>query len=248
MRPVIRILVLGISLASAALPALAAETTIRFCGYKWTVKSGDRLGPGPNRWSAGNVWVDTSGALHLKLARSNGLWECAEVSSKDRFGFGTYQFQIAGRVDQLDKNVVFGLFNYPTSDVGSDGTNEIDIEFARWGNERAHNGIYTVWPPRKDAGNSSQTFSFALNGEKTTHRFTWKPDSLLFQSLQGHVTDDTNEFGRWLFQPASPELSLAQKPMPILINLWLFRGQPPSDGKPVEIVVRQFKFTPLVPK
>ncbi|HEX2756758.1 MAG TPA: hypothetical protein VHM48_14910 [Candidatus Limnocylindrales bacterium] len=29
------------------------------------------------------------------------------------------------------------------------------------------------------------------------------------------------------------------------MNLWLFRGQPPSDGQGIEIVVTDFTFTPL---
>jgi hypothetical protein len=43
-------------------------------------------------------------------------------------GFGRYQFWIEGRVDRLDPNVVLGLLNYPTPDVGPDATNEIDID------------------------------------------------------------------------------------------------------------------------
>jgi hypothetical protein len=28
------------------------------------------------------------------------------------------------------------------------------------------------------------------------------------------------------------------------MNLWLFKGRPPTDGQPVEIVIRSFQFTP----
>ncbi|HLK55948.1 MAG TPA: glycoside hydrolase family 16 protein [Chthonomonadaceae bacterium] len=247
MQRILSALLCGIGLSLAAVPTLAAETTLKFSGYEWTVKSGDKLGPGPNRWSPDNVWVDKAGALHLKIAQSDGVWQCAEVSTKKRFGFGTYQFQVAGRVDRLDKNVVLGLFNYPTSDVGKDGTHEMDIEFAHWGNEKAPIGNYTVWPVKTGAHNASSSFSFTLNGDYSTQRFTWKPDSLLFQSLHGHRDDDKNEFQRWLFQPAMPQDAISQQPMPVLINLWLFHGQAPSDGKPVEIVIKQFKFTSLQP-
>ena len=37
---------------------------------------------------------------------------------RSRPGFGRYQFQVAGRLDLLDDNVVLGLFNYPAGDVG----------------------------------------------------------------------------------------------------------------------------------
>jgi hypothetical protein len=28
------------------------------------------------------------------------------------------------------------------------------------------------------------------------------------------------------------------------MNLWLFKGRPPTDAQPVEIVIRSFSFTP----
>jgi len=105
---------------------------IEFGGYTWAVRSG-RGGPGPNVWDENNVWMDTSTNLHLKISQRDGKWSCAEVTMKKRLGFGRYQFQTTGRLDRVDDNVVLGLFNYPTGDVGQDGTHEIDIEFARWG-------------------------------------------------------------------------------------------------------------------
>ena len=119
----------------AAFPSFPAKT-IRFSGYNWKVKSGSHEGPGPNNWDENNVWVDQGGYLHLKLSKQGDRWYCSEVSTEDRLGFGRYQFWVVGRVDRLDPNVVFGLFNYPTPEVGPDGTNAIDIEFAKWGKPR----------------------------------------------------------------------------------------------------------------
>jgi len=113
--------------------ASAKATTLRFSGYDWTVKAGNGLGPGPCNWSDSNAWVDSDGALHLKLTKVGGTWYCAEIESVQRFGFGEYQFWVEGAIDALDPNVVLGLFNYPPPAVGPDGTNEIDVELARWG-------------------------------------------------------------------------------------------------------------------
>jgi hypothetical protein len=124
-----------LALLIAAFPSSPAKT-IRFAGYEWIVKSGINRGPGPNNWNENNVWVDQGGYLHLKLTKQGNRWYGAEVLSRDRLGFGRYQFWIVGRVDRLDPNVVFGLFNYPTPDVGPDGTNEIDIEFASGASQR----------------------------------------------------------------------------------------------------------------
>jgi len=131
--------------ANASSPA----KTLRFAGYDWVAKSATHEGPGPNNWNENNVWVDQGGYLHLKLTKQGDRWYCAEVLTKDRLGFGRYQFWVVGRLDRLDPNVVLGLFNYPTPDVGPDGTNEIDIEFAQWGKPEAPIGNYTVWPARE---------------------------------------------------------------------------------------------------
>ena len=140
------------------LPAIAAlmaggnsadAATIKFSGHDWQIRpSATNGGPGPNRWEEKNVSVDASGHLHLKLTERDGKWYCAELYTRKALGFGLYEFQVVGRLDRLDPNVVFGLFNYPEPDVGRDGTNEIDIEFSRWGHPSADIGNYTVWPVR----------------------------------------------------------------------------------------------------
>lgn len=208
-------------------------------------KSGDGLGPGPCNWSAADAWVDGKGWLHLKLTQQGGTWYAAEIESVKRFGFGRFQFYVIGQIDKLDQNVVLGLFNYPTPDVGVDGTNEIDIEIARWGTPAWPNLNFTVWPARAGVATSSKTYFFSLNGTYTTQRFTWRGSGVLFQSLYGHRNDDTNEIARWNFAPHSPARAIPQKPMPLHLNLWLFDGKPPADGKPVEIVVKAFSYRPL---
>ncbi len=231
----------GGELATAA----SVSTTIQFSGYQWDVRSGTG-GPGPNTWDPANVWVDAQGALHLKITAQGGAWSCAEVSTKKRFGFGRYQFQVISPLDQLDRNVVLGLFNYPTPDVGVDGTNEIDIEFARWGDEANPPGNYTVWPAQAGLAPRTHPFSFALDGTYTTHRFTWSSRRIFFQSLYGHRNDNRNRFASWVYRPSAYAKYIPQKPMPVHLNLWLFQGLPPTDGQEVEAIVKSFKFTKLV--
>ena len=221
----------------------APAATIRFGGQEWHVRSGHG-GPGPNAWEERNVWLDSSGGLHLKISLRDGKWSCAEVTSKARLGFGRYQFQIEGRPDLFDDNVVLGLFNYPTPDVGGDETHEIDIEFARWGSAKNPMGNFTVWPVEKSLGNTTKTFALALNGSATTHRFDWSSTRVLYRSLHGYRDDDAEEIARWNFEPTDPLRRIAQKPMPVHLNLWLFKGRPPKDGKEVEVVIRSFGFVP----
>jgi hypothetical protein len=222
----------------------ADAKTIRFGGYDWTVRSGQG-GPGPNQWDESNVWLDDSGFLHLKIRRRDGTWSCAELTLQQRLGFGRYQFQIDGPIDRFDPNVVLGLFNYPTRDVGGDATHEIDIEFARWGNPKFPIGNFTVWPVEKALKPTSKTFEFRLTGNGSTHRFEWTSTQVRYQSMQGHRDNDDELIQTWNYAPSDSAKRIAQQPMPLHLNLWLFRGQPPTDAQEVEIVVRSLRFTPI---
>ena len=229
--------------------------SLKFAGREWEVRAAGKGGPGPNQWNPANVWVDKAGMLHLKITHITGkvnptqaAWQCAELTSKERLGMGRYQFQVIGRVDRLDQNVVLGLFDYPTPDVGVDATNEIDIEFARWGNPKWPNGNFTIYPSVGERGkNDSYTYTFALEGADkdafTTHRFTRFGDKVTLQSLYGHRDDDQQQFATWVYAPPDKRL-IPQKPIPVHINLWLFQGKVPTDGREVEIVIKSFTFTP----
>ena len=162
-----------------------AAATVSFGGYEWLIRSYGG-GPGPNEWDSGNVYVDESG-LHLRISRRDGVWTCAEVVMTETLGFGTYQFEITGRPDLFDRNVVLGLFNYPPSaEVGPDGSNEIDIEFAQWGNLNVQNRLnWTVYPPALGPEKGHRDVPIALNGEASTHRFEWSADGVRYWSFQG---------------------------------------------------------------
>ena len=228
----------NVSTSSSANNATAA--TIQFSGYTWNVKNGVGLGPGPNNWSSNNVWVDASGFLHLRISKDpiTGKWNCAEVSTQQTFGFGKWQFWVEGRIDQMDKNVVLGLFNYS----GNDGFDEMDIEWARWGNRRYPNCNYTVWPAQQGFKNFSYTKEVALSGPNTTQRFMRTSTSVLFQSLQGFVDDNSNQLATATC--TNPPNSISMLAMPAFINLWLFQGRAPSDRKTVEIIIHKFSYTP----
>src|SRR5512140_2545072 len=147
------ITVLGVTLAVGRAGRAA---TINWKGHTWNVTAGGMAGV--CQASAANVTIDTDGYLHIKIANSGGTWTGAEIFSADKIGFGTYQWQIDGAVDKRDKNVVVGLYPYvPEAGIGSDGPNELDIEYARWGNASYPNGNYPVSPPT-GTGSTEITF------------------------------------------------------------------------------------------
>jgi hypothetical protein len=135
---------------------IQAQSTLKWQGYTWFIRSAHAEGPGPNDWSTSNVWLDSKGFLHMKIAQVNGKWSCAEIWTDHPLGFGTYQCQVEGPIDTIDPNVVFSMFSY----AGPDGTKEIDIEFARWGNPKFFNGSWTVYPNDNDGKKESNGFEF----------------------------------------------------------------------------------------
>ncbi len=93
----------------------------------------------------------------------------------------------------------------------------------------------------------SKSFPFTLESGESTHRFTWSKSQILFTSLRGLRTDDGEEFSRWVFSPENTSQRISQQPMPVHINLWLFKGREPKNSQEVEIVVQRFSFTPENP-
>lgn len=99
----------------ASTRASAAPRTIDFSGHTWVVKAGNsKVGPGPNYFSSSSshVWVDASGRLHLRIAKSRGKWWSAEVIGSQSLGYGTYTWTLDSPVNGLSPNAVLGLFTW----------------------------------------------------------------------------------------------------------------------------------------
>jgi hypothetical protein len=218
------------------------DRKISFSGYEWNIRDAkEKEGPGPNYFSDSCVQVDGLGRLHLLITKDpkNGRWICPEITSSMKFGFGTYTFVVEGAIDHFDKNIVLGLFNYS----GNDGYDEMDIEFARWGNPAYPNLNYTIWPAKTDtARNNSTTKEFSLRSTLSTHYFRRNADSVVCASFDSISTDPKYLIFSSVF--AKPKTSVSRLEMPVHINFWLFNGNAPEDRKPVEVIIRSFQFKP----
>ncbi len=211
---------------------------ISFSGYNWLVDdSGMALkNPGGNFFSSSveNVRIDMSGRLRLSITSRDDRWYCAGVSLPESLGYGRYIFHLATRPSMLDRNVVGGLFLY------QDDRNEIDIELARWGEEVNSNSHFVI-QPSVHAGNIC-SFDADFRGRRSTWVIDWSADRVYFSAYRGYH-DDTPGSGKII-----SEWSYTGKDIPkaglerVMINLWLFRGNPPADGRQNEIVVRSFEF------
>ncbi len=241
MRRTVAVAVAGMG-AALGFAGFARAASITWKGHTWQVTSGGMAGV--CQGDPQNVTIDASGYLHLRIANNGGTWTSSELFTTDRLGFGTYQWQVDGPIDTYDKNVVLGLFPYgPAANIGTDGTNEIDIEFSRWGQAGGPNGDWTDYPASgTTVGELSYTFS--LGGSTlSTSRFTWSATSIADALLGGlqAVGDSTGLIKSWTYAPNNPAVNIPQQALPLGMNLWCF-DSPPSDGKPVEVIIRDFVF------
>jgi hypothetical protein len=223
-------------------PAESRAATIAWKGHTWQLTSGAMAGVCDG--DPQNVSIDANGYLHLRIVNNGGTWTASELFTTDRLGFGTYQWQVDGAIDTYDKNVVLGLFPYgPAAGIGADGTNEIDIEYARWGQANGPNGDWTDYPASgSTVGELSYTFSLG-GATLSTSRFVWSSSSIanaLLGDLQA-VGSVTGLIKSWTYAPSNPTTNIPQQSLPLGMNLWCFDA-PPSDGQPVEIVIRDFVY------
>jgi hypothetical protein len=190
--------------------------------------------------------VDESGALRLRLRREGGRWYAAELGLARSLGYGTYRVELGSRVDDLDPNVVVGLFTW--SDDPAFANRELDIEFARWGDPAAaSNAQYVVQPAAAD---STYSFRISRTEEGASLELRWSPGRAEFgaSAVPAGPGAGSDEPPSPAERPGGAAWSFSGPKVPpaggerFRINLYLFRGRPPADGREVELVVSGFSF------
>ncbi len=216
--------------SSMSLQAFAANRTIDFSGYTWTVKSGFN-GPGPNTFddSTASVFLDSSNQLHLKVSNIGGKWYSSEAYLQSSLGYGTYEWETNSRVDKIDTNLVLGLFMY------QDDTHEIDIEYSNWMEAAANMLNYTVQP--YTIKSNTYTAPLSLQDGVSTHKIEWTPDYILFSTWQnGQKLNEWKYTGSNNFVPGRERVDM---------NFWMIKGLAPAAGTDQELIIKSFKFTPV---
>ncbi|TAL70136.1 MAG: hypothetical protein EPN82_05855 [Bacteroidetes bacterium] len=235
---------------------------IVFSGLNWIVKkyTNHKHGPGENYFSdsENNVWVDSSGDLHMKITKKDNRWYCAEINADTSFGYGTYIFYIKSKMKEIDSNVVVGLFtydlcpceynykyynkNYPSSfDINRN--REIDIEFSKSAMILGNNAQYVIQPWQ--ISENIERFNLSEDSSCTSHLFSWDKDLIYFKSFYRFSIDKYSgthlHFPFYYVGIHNPKPG-SECPM---INLWLFDGKPPVKDMEVEIIISKFEFIPL---
>jgi hypothetical protein len=199
-------------------------------------------GPGPNYFSdsTNNVWVDTAGQLHLRIANRTNQWQCAELISARTFGYGGYRFELASSVDAINLNVILGLFTWSDDPAFTD--REIDIECSRWGNTVDPNNAQFVVQPYNLSGHLAR-YATPAGDTNSTHLFNWQTNGVTFQSQQGNFLANpppakiTTNWTYSLDTPVTGDENMR-------INLWLMNGLAPTDHNEQEFVIKSFRFVP----
>ncbi len=223
---------------------------IEFSGYDWVVKKSDSFigqsGPGPNYFSddTSDVWVDSMG-LHLNIVKKDNIWYASEVVIDTSFGYGIYRFQIAGRVDLFDPNIVLGMFTWDdcapySNTVPNNYFREMDFEFSTWGDPVSNLNAQFVIQPWDRPGNRHR-FDMGPTA-RSTHYMTWKPDSIIFESAHGLVSyppPQDSLIESWFY--TGQDLPVPENEN-IRINFWLIFGNSPLNGENAEFIIKDFKF------
>lgn len=247
---------------------LTAQATINFSGFRWNIKvSTTPAAPGNNFFSgsADNVFVDPEGFLHLKISQQSKVWACVELSADTTFGYGDFVFYPATKLDNLDRNVVLSLdlgIQHPTSDT--DPQPDCGVRFTKWGSKSAVNPlVYTVKPTNsKTHLTHFPQFPFVMQGDYSTHVVKWRENHITFVSFHDHGYPTAWQAERWRFPAQAKDSALVPSitaQSKVKIGLWLIPAQinpaiphdqplinTPANNKPIEVLIKQFEFLPLL--
>ncbi|MFM9108287.1 MAG: hypothetical protein ACKOWF_16485 [Chloroflexota bacterium] len=240
------------SAALAGSPAAEGERyprRISWSGYSWAVKdSGNSaVGPGGNRFSASarNVWVDGGGLLRLRIERRGAFWRCAEVVAEPAggFGYGTWEWTLASPVRGISPHAILGLFTWDATS-NAQANREIDVEIGRWPESPDWPNASFTLQPYQQRGNI-HPFPIPGAARPVTVGFTWSAGQVVYRAARGPAlvpADPALVIETWTRAVAAVPTPGKEQPR---INLWLPDALPPVRGKPVEVALSAFRFTPL---
>lgn len=222
-------------------PAPAPTTGVFFDDFKnldnWVVSTW--TAPGANGthkgvFEAAMVAVTDQGLclrLNQRQENSSFLSFGSEISSKQKFGYGTYEFVVRASADEFGNPVsgsITGCFNYGPASI-----TEIDFEVE--GNERSNMCQFTSWKGETNPNQSTKVGGILPHKEFHTYGFRWTPGKIEFMRDGAFVAIHLNV--------------VPSEPAPFLFNHWgtnnINWGGLATPGVERKMWVKSFKFTPL---
>ncbi len=224
-------------------------TQLRFGAIDWNVSTTAERFPGAAHgfaWSECNVKLDTlangTEVLTLRLRKEPSGWRGAQIESEAAYQYGTFSTTIETSLRPMvidSPSAVLGFFAY----VGPAYSNEIDMEFTRWGNPIIPPMHYTVWHNVNSGATPPPEASFASGVDSefvrpARHRFTWTDHSVTFES-------SARSNGAPIGRPFTVSTNVPTKPMHIMLNLWVERRA--NMGTATEYEVKVTSVTRTLP-
>ncbi len=226
------------TVAADGSPSLHPAKVLRFSGYDWNVRTApSHRGGTQNQFDAANAWVDTRGALHLKIARQGDDWTCSEVQLTRNLGYGTYIFVVRD-VSKIDLSAVLTLFTWDGAGP-EENRHELAYEITRWGNKDDETNTAFVVQPYYVPTN---VVRFREPAGVMTNSFQWKPSQATFRSYAGihSAAGGGNLLKEHTFTSGIP----AAGGDAARVNFYYFRkGQVPLQHEN-EVVIERFEYYP----
>jgi hypothetical protein len=227
--------VLAVATIRGSPPRAQVSQTLPFSGYEWRIRSAPSGRGEANNYASSNAWTDSSGALHLRIAKASGDWTSAEVTLTRSLGYGTYSFTVRD-TSHLEPAAVFGIFTWDYA-AASQNNGEMDVEISYWGDRSIKNAQYVV-QPFYVAENSSR---FALPSGELTHSFRWEPGRVTFMTSRGaYANSRTPPIAEHVFTSGVP----AHGAESVRMNLYVFRSAREALKNETEVVVEKFEYLP----
>ncbi|BCS31702.1 hypothetical protein TBR22_A09050 [Luteitalea sp. TBR-22] len=207
---------------------------LTFSGYEWQVRQNASDRGGRNAYHQDNAWVDTDGALHLRLAQRDRQWTSAEVILTRSLGYGTYAFTVRD-TSTLDAAATLGMLVWD-DEAADQNHRELDIEISRWGDPDLPNAQYVVQPYYVPAN----VARFSAPAGLLTHAFRWEPGRVSFQTTRGRQALGNPVVHRKAFVSGVPSPGAER----VRMNLYYFRYAPKPPEADVEVVIERFHYLP----
>ena len=224
--------VLAVAVAEGNRLAQPAQPKIEFSGYEWELRrTASSRGGTRNQYDPANVWKDSQGFLHLRIAKQDQDWTSAEVRLTRSLGYGSYRFVVRD-VSHLEPAAVFSIFTW--DDAGP--PREMNLEFSRWGETASKNGQYVIQPYYMPAN----VFRFHAPAGRLTNWLQWQPGRISFRTVEGASSGTGREVASHAFTSGAPSPGGES----VHINLYVYgnRSNPLRNG--CEVIVEQFEYLP----
>ena len=208
--------------------------TLRFSSLEWKVRTvpGD-YGAKTNDYSADNVSVDRSGALHLRLTRSSRGWTCSEIHTVRSLGYGDYTLDILDAA-HLEPAVMFSTFTFFDRPTNGDHR-ELAIHLTRRGLALNSNAEFRIQPSFVP----TNFYHFEFPSGPMRLGWNWRRDEAAFFVLrQRHAA--RQPVASWLFKTGVPR----SEDTHLYINLCNYGYAPTPPTHSAEVVVKRFEFYP----